>query len=253
MIAFQGFPSLDLEQGAFRAWWFEPFQATVCWGLFINFYWYYERKHGFSSAKNFRDTIYLDEGPLFSSGVAYWIGIYLWKCLVPPASHNSSDGIPSTWLELVYLMAELVTGIVLYDSIFFFIHWAMHDLFILRTIHKRHHQRPDGTVESRDVLRHSILDGSLQVLINIIVQRTTPWGTAKSRLARLLHNFVVIWMLTESHCASPSPNIWRRWFVGVREHRLHHLGKPTRLGLHHRHQQFFGYLDNLRAFMESLE
>lgn len=253
MLLLSCFPTFTADNGILRAWWFEPLQATICWGVFINYYWYYERKNGFSAAKSFRETVYMDEGPLFSSGVAYWMGILLWKCFVPPVAENIPDGIPASWYDVWVLCAEVGSGIVLYDALFFLLHWAMHDVPFLKRLHKRHHQRPDGTVEARDVLRHSLVDGALQVLINILVQRRTPWGTVKSRLSRWLHNILVIWMLTESHCASPTPNIWRRWCIGVREHRLHHLGKPTSMGRHHRHQQFFGYLDNLRSFVETCE
>lgn len=242
IFGFQELPTLDIENGILRAWWFEPFQATVCFGVFIHLYWYYERSDGLSSNNKFADTVGFSLGPLFNSFLAYWIGIYLWKRVVPPAGPEIPDGIPHNITELGILTAEVASGITLYDAIFFFIHWAMHELPIpwFKAIHKTHHSRPELTVETRDVLRHSILDGSLQVLVNIMVQRTTPWGAVKSRLGRALHNILVIWMLTESHSASPYPNIWRRWFVGVREHRLHHLGMGAK-----RYQQFFGYLDDI--------
>ena len=141
-------------------------------------------------------------------------------------------------------------GIILYDAIFFFLHWGMHEIPLLRYWHRRHHQCTP-LVEARDVLRHGLVDGALQVLVNILVQRHTPWGAVKTRLARGLHNIVVIWMLTESHTASPYPNIWRKYFVGVREHCLHH--SPPRDGKkcvdtekRVRYQQFFGYLDGMR-------
>jgi sterol desaturase/sphingolipid hydroxylase (fatty acid hydroxylase superfamily) len=191
-------------------------------------------------------------GPLFNSAAAYWIGIFFWKLVVPSAAPFIPDGVPYNLSELTYLLTEVVTGIILYDAIFFFVHWAMHEIPYLRTWHARHHDRPEGTLECRDTLRHGIMDGSLQVLINILVQRQNPWcgGAAKSRLARAMHNIIVIWMLTESHTNSPVPYIWRRWFVGVREHRLHHYGalKQGAYGKHHRHQQFFGYLDDMRAW-----
>ena len=225
----------------------EPFLATVWFGVFINLYWYYERRQGLSSTPRFADTVKLELGPLFSSGIAYWTGLLAWKTIVPPAAPSIPDGIPHNIADWCYLGAELISGIFLYDAIFFFLHWAMHDVPALRFLHRRHHERPEGTVESRDTLRHSLLDGSMQVLVNILVQRHTPWGMVKTRLARGLHNFFVIWMLVESHSASNTPCIWRSCFVGVREHRLHHLGSSGPYGKHHRHQQFFGYLDELRA------
>lgn len=242
-IQFQGFPSLDIQDGILRSWWIDPLIATLAFAIFIRWYWHYEKKQGLTSEK-------CDCAVFIYSGSSYWAGIYIWKCIVPPASHKIPDGIPTSLSELLCLILEIASGIVLYDAIFFFIHWAMHEVRFLRRIHLDHHSRPNGTLESRDVLRHSLVDGSLQVLVNIMVQRHTPWGSVKSRLARAVHNVLVIWMLTESHAAASFPYIWRRWFVGVREHRLHHLvGERTGPSscMHHRYQQFFGYLDDLRS------
>jgi hypothetical protein len=56
MISYQGLPQLDVQDGIFRAWWFDPLVATVCFGVFINSYWYQERKLGVSSNDNFAET-----------------------------------------------------------------------------------------------------------------------------------------------------------------------------------------------------
>lgn len=136
---------------------------------------------------------------------------------------------------------------------------SMHEIRFLRPMHHNHHARPHGTtLEACDVLRHSFGDATMQVLVNILVQRTTPWGSVKSRLARVCHNVIVTSMLTESHSASPTPYFWRQWFVGIRQHRHHHLRdfnknnktsttpEPLASCQFDRHQQFFGYLDDLR-------
>ena len=315
----------------FRQWWFDPALATACFAVFINWYWYHERRRGRSRDVSFRSAcvepqegldsirsssssnhqslrLLLDHyvGPMFQSLAAYWMGIYLWTSVVPPAAPHIPDGLPSSASEVLYLTAEVVTGIVLYDAIFFLIHWAMHGVPALRVLHARHHElqqsQPYSTsgskshhsattdvprMESRDVLRHSLADGALQVLVNILVQRRNVlWGPVKTRLARALHNIVVIWMLTESHSAVPTPNVWRRrWCPGVRDHYRHHTGRvnmtaTTHHQQHHnvdecsetdtdddddtdssssktnersssnhhrlRYQQFFGYLDDLR-------
>jgi len=299
----------------FRTWWFDPFISTVSFAVFINWYWYHERKLGLSRDASFRSTVQqwsstaafqqqqqqlqqqqrsggigatmsgLIEslGPLFQSLAAYWIGIYLWTSVIPPASTNIPDGLcfPMSCSELLYLAAEVVTGLFLYDAIFFTIHMAMHEIPGLRFLHFRHHeqharQRQQNhtncsasavvppPVESRDVLRHSLADGALQVAVNILVQRHTAWGAVKTRLARGFHNILVIWMLTESHSAAPTPWLWRRCCVGVREHYQHHtanlnndddnttangtnnIQKKTATMHRCRYQQFFGYLDDLR-------
>lgn len=243
-------PSWDLDNGIFRAWWFDPLTATLSFAFFVWWYWYEERIRGLSSDSNFYDTIGIGYGRMYSSLSAYWIGIFIWKFLIPPAAETLPDGFPNDAEGVLFLFSEVMTGIIMYDFYFFFVHWAMHEIPLLKSFHWKHHICDKNTVEARDTLRHSLLDGSLQVLINIMVQRYTPWGI-KSRLARALHNFIVVWMLVESHTASPYPYVWRRWFVGVRDHRLHHVGVDSSshlYGKHHRHQQFFGYLDDARAW-----
>jgi sterol desaturase/sphingolipid hydroxylase (fatty acid hydroxylase superfamily) len=250
----QSLPVFNLEQGVLRAWWFEPLLATASFAFFVNLYWYHERLRGLSSTKSFFDTVELGFGPLFNSALAYWVGICMWKMVVPAVA-DIPDGVPHNLNELAYMLAETVSGIVLYDAIFFFVHLAMHEVPFLRCLHRYHHDNRQntqkGTLESRDTLRHSLIDGTMQVYINILVQRKTPWGAAKTRCARFLHNIIVTWMLVESHTASPTPWVWRKWCIGVREHRLHHLGdgkqqSTSAFGHYHRYQQFFGYLDSLR-------
>ncbi len=199
-----------------------------------------------------RDT----RNSLVLSLVSYWIGVTAWVQIVPkPAGGVLPSGVPNSVQSCVLLLTEIISGIVLYDAIFFAIHWAMHEcrsIPFLSCIHKEHH-REYKCLEARHVLRHSLFDGILQVLVNITVQRHTPWGTVKSRLARALHNVIVTWMLTESHSTSPTPYVFRRFCIGVKEHRQHHLfGGDSKvscggLGRFHRYQQFFGYLDDMRA------
>lgn len=222
----------------FRTWYFEPALATACFSFFIQWYWMYERNAGKSRDASFYSLFQSCElGNLSLSFIGYWIGIIIWVNLVPPVAQTIPDGIPASLLETAYLILEVVSGVVFYDAIFYVIHLAMHKVPVLRSLHSTHHRNSE--VESRDTLQHSVADASLQVLVNILVQRRVVWGSVKTRLARALHNVVVIWMLTESHAAAPQPYIWRRWFRGVRDHRLHHANEP-------RFQQFFGYLDDWR-------
>jgi hypothetical protein len=250
---------LWLAEKVFRTWWFDPVIATVSFGIFVHWHWYHERK--------LVDGTFVDilgYGPLMQSLLAYWIGIFIWTSIVPPPANDIPDGIPYTISQFFYLIAEVVTGIFLYDAIFFWIHWAFHEVPALRKFHARHHHGDQQRrqvlvhqsssqkkllfpVQSFDVLQHSLVDGALQVLVNILVQRRMViTGSIKTRLARALHNILVTWMLTESHSAAPTPYIWRRWLVGVREHYQHHTTTTQHNGVHHRYQQFFGYLDDWR-------
>ena len=248
MISFQGLPSLDMGNGVWRAWWMEPLVATLSFMAAIHFYWYHERKRGLSRDNDLRAASFdsWNKGHLNQSLIAYWIGIYATRIWVPAKA--MPDGIPSNGSEMIHLIAEVVHGIILYDALFFVVHWLMHHVDILRGIHRSHHKTYPKTVEARDVLCHSLVDGSLQVFCNIIVQQRNFAGDPKSRLARVIHNILVTWMLTESHTATPDFVFWRRWFVGIKNHRRHHFGLSKES--HESYQQFFGYLDGLRASVQ---
>lgn len=260
----------NFKNDIFHSWWFEPLVASCSFAFAIHVYWYQERKLGMSRNNHLWDTIGVTStGDLYNSLGGYWIGIWIIQYCkdyfsLVATQQVRPDGLHTDLDSILFLLCEVVSGIILYDAIFFLIHWAMHEIPLLRKFHSYHHHnsKENSSLEARDVLRHSIVDGSLQVLVNICVQQYNPWWSGrpnKSRLARVLHNVVVTWMLTESHTSSPTPNIFRRWCVGVREHRHHHLhcdgSRPssTRDGKYHynchRYQQFFGYLDNLRAWI----
>jgi sterol desaturase/sphingolipid hydroxylase (fatty acid hydroxylase superfamily) len=217
----------DSLSSALRAWWLDPAVATLAFACAIDVYDRRERSLGCPPRTGFS----------VGAGVAYWAGIMLWVAVVPPPP-VIPDGLPTCFREAAYLAVEVGAGIAGYDLIFFAMHVAMHALGA-RT-HRVHHSHV-ADLRARDVLTHSLVDGSLQVLTNILVQRCTPWGATKSRCARAIHNVVVTWMLTESHTCSPEPRVARRWCAGVRRHREHHEGAPY-------YQQFFGYADDLLAW-----
>lgn len=248
---FQGIPTLDIDNGILRAWWVDPMVATLSFMISVQVYWYHERKLGVSRENRLVDTLDFRElGDVTQSLYAYWIGIFILRAFVP--AQDLPDGIPHDAFDTLHLFCEVAYGIVAYDALFFVVHWLLHEVHFLRRIHRRHHQHvPPNGVEAMDVLRHSLIDGTLQVICNICVQQRSHLGGPKSRLGRAIHNILVTWMLTESHTASPEPYIWRRWFIGVRNHRMHHLGLAKKG--RESYQQFFGYLDNIRERMPSKE
>jgi sterol desaturase/sphingolipid hydroxylase (fatty acid hydroxylase superfamily) len=173
---------------------------------------------------------------------AYWSGVFLLRYILNPPV-GAWDGFPwvseTPALATLYLGLELVSGIVAYDLMFFGLHYALHSISILKPFHRTHHYSKN--IESRDTIYHDLVDGVLQVVVNIFCQRHSPWpwGTTKSRLARMLHNVVVTFMLVEAHTSYPGFRVFRRIKVcsGLRRHRHHHLTGEAP------YQQFFGYLD----------
>jgi len=219
------------------AWWCEPLIASAAFFFFMFFF------------RRFESHPYGGSGhPLTLAAVAslfvYWLGVGLWVAIVPTPV-GASSGCVHDMASLAMLAAEVLCGIISYDFVLFWLHVLMHSWPAVGKAvgHGKHHSFGDeanwgGAFRTTN---HSLVDGTLQVLVNILVQRHTPWGAAKSKLARWLHNVLVIEMLVESHSDSKYPRLARRWFAGVDGHAEHHRhhGPP--------YEQFFGYLDRLHA------
>jgi hypothetical protein len=230
----------DKLAGLLRAWWVDPAIASLGFATALAFWDHRERSEGCGVRESW--------GNSHISLLIYWLFIFGWVNLVPPPP-NIPDGCPTDLPSAAYLVLEIAVGIWAYDFLFFFVHWAMHAAhFRMHHTHHRHHAMPSDKacdvmswrLRARDVLVHSPVDGALQVITNILVQRSLPWGATKSRLARAAHNVMVTWMLAEAHTAAASPRLARRVCVGVQRHRLHHdESEPF-------YQQFFGYLDDAR-------
>jgi sterol desaturase/sphingolipid hydroxylase (fatty acid hydroxylase superfamily) len=77
---------------------------------------------------------------------------------VPPPAPTLPDGIPNNVSDALYLVAEVVSGIVLHGAGMFFLHWAMHEFQMLKSWHSKHHFQGAGTFkpETHFQLRHSL-------------------------------------------------------------------------------------------------
>ena len=139
-------------------------------------------------------------------------------------------------------MISTQVGVLAYDAIFYGLHRLMH-AFAYR-LHARHHSS-GPRVNAQEVLNQSVVDASLQVLTNILVQRRGLRGP-KNWLARILHNIIVTLLLTDSHADTPwrLSDMFPRLLAGAARHREHHAtGGPP-------YQQFFGFMD--AAFSPSI-
>ena len=161
------------------------------------------------------------EAGLYLGGVALY---HAFKAKAPPAA------APPTAARL---LGELAAGIFCYDLLFYGIHRAFHARRApawLRRLHAEHHRREDGgALRARETTHHSLVDGFLQVLCNVLVQRRSlPLfsGAPKHDLSRCLHNVVVTYMLVEIHSGYDAPwcmhNVAPGLFGGAKAHEHHH-------------------------------
>jgi|SanBayMetagenome_1026888.scaffolds.fasta_scaffold17442_1 sterol desaturase/sphingolipid hydroxylase (fatty acid hydroxylase superfamily) len=254
--------------GALRYKYADPFIASVSFIWWIGFYTAQEslsRQPALSPLSVVSRTIRI----VFSLSnwihlLSYYAGVFMFMLVLPPPRElNMSivldnpqseairlDGIPITGGGFMYLLLEVVSGIVLYDFLFFFLHMLLHTPGAWR-LHKTHHTH--YIVTAKSVLNHSVIDAILQVVTNIVVQRYNYvtmiipgyyCTTVKTRLARALHNIIIVAMLTESHANVNTRDhfvLFRRvpsLFPGISRHREHHV-QHTKY-----RQAFFGYLDH---------
>lgn len=145
------------------------------------------------------------------------------------------------------LAVEIAVGLIAYDFLFSWLHYAMHKVSWVHSVseHHQHHEISKfcGRVLAGDTVNHGVIDFTLQVAVNIFVQNMAILGAPKHKLARLLHNVVVTGLLVESHAGYDgfwsSNRLYPGVFAGARRHVEHHAkGK-------HYYQQFFCYLDDL--------
>eukprot|EP00415_Alexandrium_ostenfeldii_P001352 UN1352 len=111
--------------------------------------------------------------------------------------------------------------------------------------HHQHHEvaKFSGRLLASDTVNHGLLDFSLQVAVNILVQNIALFGLPKHKLARFLHNVVVTGLLVESHAGYDGFWSTHRLYPGIFGGALRHVE-------HHRkgkqfYQQFFCYLDDM--------
>jgi len=172
---------------------------------------------------------------------------------------------PAGFLAVV---GQVALALVVYDLMFFHIHVAMHKVKALRRLHVVHHTT--RALYSIEVLRHGLVDGSLQVLTNVAtlnLLKLHPYSRmvssgfclrpTRSHLLtciisnglvvyiniRQWYNIVITFLLTEAHSGFDFP--WSLQNVIP----LGMYGGATRHEEHHKSgnkyfQQFFTYADD---------
>eukprot|EP00531_Pseudo-nitzschia_arenysensis_P010525 CAMPEP_0116152036 /NCGR_PEP_ID=MMETSP0329-20121206/20428_1 /TAXON_ID=697910 /ORGANISM="Pseudo-nitzschia arenysensis, Strain B593" /LENGTH=413 /DNA_ID=CAMNT_0003648713 /DNA_START=19 /DNA_END=1261 /DNA_ORIENTATION=- len=148
------------------------------------------------------------------------------------------------------LAVETLFGIWLYDLCFMPIHYLMHNwkLGRVRKVHGYHH-RSGNTLNALETVQHSYIDGFLQVFVNIMAQKVSPFGGAKHVMSRLLHNLSVTYLLSEAHSGYRdlpwmSHNIFPEILGGAPRHEAHHHNGRVY------YQQYFKYIDDFFGFTE---
>lgn len=152
------------------------------------------------------------------------------------------------------LIGEIGFGICAYDFVFYWLHLAMHLFPRLPHGHGIHHAlveaNSDGRrvafLEAESVVNHSLVDGALQVGVNILVQNMSLFGMPKHKMSRFIHNALVTYLLVEAHAGLDLPwcthRIFPEVFGGAFRHEIHHQSHKSCF------HQFFKYLDDFFGY-----
>ena len=118
-------------------------------------------------------------------------------------------------------VAEVITGVVTYDLLFYPFHRSFHAAGSLpgwRQQHARHHawSKEEHAHNAVETVQNSYLDAGVQVFINIFVQNLSPFGFGqKHPLSRAAHNLMVTYLLSEAHSGYDLPFQSHRLFPGI--------------------------------------
>jgi hypothetical protein len=123
--------------------------------------------------------------------------------------------------SLALVAKEVVAGLLLYDTFFYFGHRMIHRFsWLFNNVHKKHHSMV--TVRAGDSVRHTFLDGVFDVVCAVAALMILQ----ANALSRLVFNAVAIFLIVENHCGlllpiSPSA-LAPAVFCGPVAHDLHH-------------------------------
>jgi len=228
-------------------WWFkhdsfEPIWATFSFSVHVNIFSFIDKKCASFASPYLINPKSRDAKAVYkenlnrAASTAYLLPILLFDAFYPRRN------LPLSAPGFFEVCAGVAVGIWLYDLIFFPIHLAMHKIpFLYKNFHARHHE--NTPLVSADVIRHSFVDGSLQVIANILTLNILGLHP----LSRMMYNFVITYMLTETHSGYNMPWMLHNIVPG------NILGGSVRHEMHHRtgrnnYHQFFTYFDDMFGY-----
>ncbi len=215
---------------------FEPVWATFCFALWMILFDILAeikplQRYLINKKSQQDDTVTF--GVQSKAGLAYLIPILVYDVFYPRRKLPTEG--PGGFFKVV---GDIAFAIFVYDLLFFPLHVAMHKVKRLRNFHVLHHENK-GRLKPQDTLRHSIVDGTMQVATNIVVLNTLKLHP----FTRMWYNFVITEMLVSIHSGLDFP--WMAHNVvpfgilgGSRRHEQHHSTGTEYF------QQFFTYLDD---------
>jgi len=170
---------------------FEPLVASASFATWINMFRVWDRFIPYFRRFRLTGNVKPDTLLGFHHGmqalVAYLLPLLVFDAFV------KRRRLPEQAPSAAGLLLQVAASIFVYDFLFFWVHLALHKFRMLGWIHTRHHTK--SPMNASEVVRHSLLDGALQVVCNIV----TLNALRSHPLSRMLHNVVITYMLTETH------------------------------------------------------
>eukprot|EP00117_Sycon_ciliatum_P003581 scpid60289/ scgid8319/ Cholesterol 25-hydroxylase; Cholesterol 25-monooxygenase len=252
-------------QPAYRSVVFESVFTAFLGGFITGMYWlmehnpYWNIVENYSNRKEKMHTL----GPL---QLARWAFSYMFMflCLDPitpkryghvdPKRYEERTGyihserlLPESAPSVGTLVYESVVGLLLYDAIFFVIHYTLHNVpFLYRSVHRHHHDQRIMTTYETDHLH------PVERFLLVITGNESMRLVQAHPLSRNVFNVWLIFLLFNNHCGLDFPLslekiIPFKLMYGPADHEVHHMSD----GRSH-YQPFFRYLDSLLLWCRPL-
>jgi sterol desaturase/sphingolipid hydroxylase (fatty acid hydroxylase superfamily) len=212
---------------------FEPCLAVSCFAIYIGAFFVFD-KYIAPKFKNRLDSIRLgktvhdrwDEEAWNNDNrilneTLWYIGPLLIFDVLCPRRHillaqHESHTHPLTLMQVVF---DVMSCLFFFDTFFFISHYTLHH-YMPSWLHRRHHSKKN--IRAGDAIRHSIVDGSMDVVCSIAAINITK----AHPLSRAIYNILVIYLITEAHCSYDIPfglhHITYHITAGPRVHKIHH-------------------------------
>lgn len=171
----------------------------------------------------------------------YVLPLLAWDFIAPRRHRRLAPFAAPTTLDI---FGGVLSGLLLYDFLFFCGHILMHRIpFLYRHVHSKHHQVPE--VRAGEIVRLSLVEEVVEVGYSIVALNLL----GVHPLARSLYNCVITFLLTELHSGfdfpwSPQNVVPFGIVTGSRRHHYHH-----RHGRQY-YQKFFFSFDRMFGFFQ---
>nr|XP_019949305.1 PREDICTED: cholesterol 25-hydroxylase-like protein [Paralichthys olivaceus] len=155
----------------------------------------------------------------------FWSVLYRYLTVILPATalfqSLRSPALPAQAPSCLQLFVEIIACFLLFDSLYFIMHFSMHRVpWLYRNIHQQHHQhRVTFALAAQDA-------SSTELLFLLLLALSSAWVVDCHPLSEIFFHLINSWMAVEDHCGYNLPWALHRllpFLGGAPFHHTHHI------------------------------